>query len=183
MNIPYLQSERHFRLYEAYLAEIVKKWPLAVTFTPKAPVASPETLSSRIRIVNQALRANIQSNEELWKTEIPTAKFLLVTDEITVSTTVSPGTVVCGPRDLVRKVGGAALLGKSIEPEGDQIIPKIILVEPKLDLLLAVLTLHHYRILFEPSTIMTTKFHDEIKRFQEGHDIGVERKGNDYIFV
>lgn len=179
MNTPYLQSERHFRLYEHYLSEIVRQWPKVAVFELKPPIASTETLSSRIRIVNKALRANVQSNEALWTTNIPTAKFLQITDEITVSTTLIPGCVVCGPPDM--RTEGA--LFSLHETPVEQTIPKISLVEPELELLLAVLALHHYRILLEPSAITTTQFHTEIEAFRVTHDIGVERVENDYVIV
>lgn len=200
---PYFQSERHFRLYEPYLAKIVDAWPQAVTFTPQPPVASVETLSTRIRICREALRNNIQSNEDRWPTSIPTAKFLQVCDEIVVSTTVHPGKVVCGPIETILAIRASSQQGQgtpsttstptplpiySITSTHDgQVIPIINLIDPDLQLIEAVLTLHHYRVMSEPSRITITDLqhshHDKIAAFAKAHDIAISRLDNTYTII
>lgn len=179
MSTSYLYSERHFRLYESYLKTIVDSWPEVSIFTPRPPVASVETLSSRIRMAREALRANIQSNEPLWETSIDKQKFLLMCDEFVVSTTIKPGKVVCGPVDKVRAMG---LNIGPIEAVVEQVIPKVNLDHPSEELLYAVLTLHHYRLLSEPS-IVVTDLTSVIQDFASSHDIAVQRNGDTFTIL
>jgi hypothetical protein len=183
MPQPYLTSERHFRLYESYLQEIVKAWPNPSIFTPKPPVASVETLSSRIRICNQALVSNIQSNEPRWSTTIDTMKFLLITDELVVSITAVPGKVCCGPIDAVKALG--VPVGVPCETIVEQRMPKINLVEPSEELLLAVLVFHHCRMLNEPSIIVVSEplLQATIIDFVGSHDIAVTKNDNVYTIL
>jgi len=182
-DLPYLQSERHFRRYETFLWHIVNEWPRMVDFQPTPPIASVETLASRIRICIRALRANIQSNEAQWKTAIPAAKFLQICDEIVVSVTAKPGYVVCGPYDAVRR---RTPLGVRV-PENDnelshpvnadpdlcQIIPKVHLENPSNELIHAVIILHHHKLLTEPSVIIS---HGNVEEMCKPYDVACEKE-------
>src|SRR5260221_5319459 len=146
MNLPYLQSERDFRRYEPFVRKVVEPWPLVTAFTPEPPVASVETLSSRIRIAIKSLRDN------QWTIDWNMAKFIQICDEIVVSTTTQSGKVTCGPHDLIRK---ATALDVSVEKQDTVVSTKINLIEPHEELIAAVFVMHHHQIFIEPSTIKT----------------------------
>lgn len=174
MSIPYLQSERHFRLYEQYIDEIVKAWPKVVVFTPQPPIASVETLSSRLRMCMKSLRAN------LWPTTLDIAKFLQIVDEVVVSTTLEPGKVACGPYDLLRKRVAPNLPVEVQTNELTQVVPRVKLTNPPHDLIDAVVVLHHYRLLSEPSEIVTDK---DMECYTKLFDVSVQKDGDRYIVI
>ena len=171
--LPYLQTERHFRRYEAYLREITEKWPQLSVFTPAPPVASTETLSSRIRIAIKSLRNN------QWDTTWAGTKFVQICDEIVVSTTAQLGKVVCGPFDLVRK---QVPLGQIITPYDSTTVDlvKINLINPDDELLHAVIVLHHHQLLIEPSTITTTQ---DLRALEQKYDISVQKDEDVYTIL
>jgi len=172
--LPYLESERHFRKYEYYIKTIVDKWPQLCVFTPVAPVASVETLSTRIRIAIKSLRAN-----QWTVTDFNFAKFIQICDEITVSTRANPGKVTCGPEDLVRK---AVPLGVKVEEQELPPSPsiRINLINPSDDLITAVMVLHHHQLLIEPSTI---KCDADLRTYQELYDVSVTKEGDVYTIL
>jgi hypothetical protein len=168
-ELPYLQSERHFHLYEDYIAKIVTNWPQLTVF-PKERL-SVETLSTRIRICMKSLVDN------QWATKIPFDKFIQIEDDIVVSTTANPGCVTCGPYDLVRK---KVPLGSQVEPSVTQLMPKVNLIDPPEDLIKAVVVLHHHRLLMEPSVIKTTK---PILYLQELYDVVIQDADGTYTIL
>src|ERR1017187_5739002 len=130
-SVPYLESESHFRRYEKYIIDIVRAWPNTVTFTPLAPVASIETLSSRIRICIKALRNN------QFPVSWDFAKFIQICDEIIVSTKATPGKVVCGPYDKLRKI---VPLDTKIEVDPiSSASPTINITDPSVDLITSII--------------------------------------------
>lgn len=173
---PYLKSERHFRLYEHYVKTIVDSWPQQSIFTPSAPVASTETLASRIRICIGALLDNIQDNDELWQVSFSVTKFIQIADQIVVSNTAIPGRVVCGPRDVLRR---RTPLGVQVEPTITQVIPRVNLVAcDNKELIHAIVVLHHHRLLSEPSTIETPF---SLEDYAETHDVALELESTDPV--
>ena len=153
MTKPFHQSERNFRRFEATLTELVKRWPIVLKMNP-SPLAV-ETYSCRFRDALRALGENFHhaTLSESWETTVPADLFFQHVDEIIVSTAASPGYVVIGPYDLVRKI---VPLGTQVEPTTSQTIPVINLQNPDVALIHAVLTLHHYNILIHPSKIETS---------------------------
>lgn len=176
-QLPYLQSERHFRRYEPYIAEIVRAWPQLAILEPKPPISSVETLASRVRICIKALRDNFKSDESSWDFSNP-SKFIQICDEIVTSTTAIPGRVVCGPEDLVRK---QVPLGVQVQPEITQVIPKVQLMNcTDLELIKAVIVLHHHKLLCEPSIVQTTL---AVDRLAESYDVAVEKNGDMFTIL
>ena len=174
---PYIKSERHFKLYEPYIIDVVTAWPSLVIFTPKPPHASIETLSTRIRICIRALRDAIQRNSG-WTHNINEAKFLQCCDEITVSTSVVPGKVVCGPYDLVCKKTPqgqpvAETVSGSVQ-DRVEFMPAINVVDPSVELVNALLVMHHHRLLLNPSTVQFTTS-SELQRVDVGmYDVAID---------
>jgi len=162
MSSPYLYSERHFRLYEDYLNVIVDSWPKPVHFTPKPPVNSTETLSSRIRLVKDALRKNIQGNEPLWKTKINVAKFMQIVDEIVVATSAQEGKVSCGPADMIRRDPSHSPSFVQQAQAQEVVEQKIDVLDPDEKLVEAICRLHHHRLLLEPSVVRFANIKDEV---------------------
>ena len=182
----YLKSERHFRLYEPYLRQIVEAWPAVVTFEPKAPVASTATLETRIRICKNALKEHLSHDlgndaSSLWLLgDFPVQKFLNVVDEIVVSSNAVPGKVVCGPEDLVRKRTASGFA--AVDIAHDQVVPQIDLDKPELDLVMAVIVLHHYRLLTEPSRLRTG-FDIQAIINDHHYDVAIEKEGDKYTIL
>lgn len=176
----YLTSERHFRLYESYLRRIVDAWPTVVTFEPVKPVASVATLETRIRICKNALKVELSGPKPTWDLgDFPVAKFLQIVDEIVVSSNVEPSKVACGPEDMLQK---RAPINFSPAEVQDQVIPRIELVNPSLDLVVAVVVLHHYRLLSEPSTIKTGFDINSIIT-EKQYDVAIEKEGDVYTIL
>ena len=179
-NLPYLESERHFRRYERYLEVIVNMWPMVAVFTPEPPVASVETLSSRIRIARDSLRNN------QWQVRLNMAKFMQICDEITVSTNAQPGKVVCGPADLLRKMVPLGTKVTSVNETGvpathEHNFPATIkLVNPSQELIHAVIILHHHQLLIEPTTIQCI---DDVVKLAENYDVSVLKDNDIYIIT
>ena len=179
----YLKSERHFRLYEAYLRQIVDVWPAVSTFEPKPPVASTATLETRIRICKNALKEHLSHDlgNGAWALgDFPVQKFLEIVDEIVVSSNAVPGKVVCGPDDLVRKRTANGF--SAVDIEHVQSVPTIDLDKPNLDLVVAVIVLHHYRLLTEPS-VLSTGFDIAAIITEHHYDVAVEKDGDKYTIL
>ncbi|MDE2105431.1 MAG: hypothetical protein KGL39_49850 [Patescibacteria group bacterium] len=173
MSSPYLHSEQHFRRYEPYIVEIIKRWPVVVSFTPKPPHASVETLSTRIRICCEALRVNIHSSQPLWIDAQLAQKFLEIDDDITVSLSAEPGKVVVGPRSSVIKM---TPIKADIEPAIPAInTAPIQLTNPPADVINAIMVLHHHQVLVEPTTISTPL---DVQHLAESFDIATTQNGN-----
>lgn len=174
--LPYLQSERHFKLYENYIFRIVNNWPNITTFKPEPPHSSVETLSTRIRMCMKSLRNN------QWDTMIPFGKFIQIVDEIVVSTAANPGCVTCGPMDSLRK---KVPLGTPVETEITQVVPLVNLTNPEQDLLKAVLVLHHHRLLSEPSKvrITTPTGQSYLTTMAQIYDVSVEQEGEEFTIL
>lgn len=174
-SLPYLQTERHFRLYERYLRELTERWPQLSVFTPQPPVASTETLSTRIRIAIKSLRNN------QWPIAWNMVKFIQICDEVVVSTNAQPGKVVCGPYDLVRKLTPPNKVMRAQDVDHDiEDLAKINLVNPSEELIHAVVVLHHHQLLLQPSTIQTTF---DIKSLEQKYDISVTKDGDTYTIL
>lgn len=173
-QLPYLESERHFRRYEPYLAQIVKAWPETTVFEPKPPHASVETLSTRIRMARDSLR-NSQ-----WPTAIPMAKFLTICDEIVVSTKSVPGCVACGERTTLFKKNREVFPSVLDEKSETQVIPVINLVDPDDELINWVLCGHSRRLLSSPSKIKTKK---DLSWATNSYDVGVSQEGEVWTIV
>ena len=170
-DIPYLESERHFRRYESFVKQIVLNWPQVTVFTPTPPIASTETLSSRIRMAIKSLR------DHQWAIDWGYDKFIQCCDEIVVSLTVQQGKVVCGPFDLVRK---ATPLGTPIACVDTQLVPKIDLINPPEELIHAIVVFHHHRLLTEPSRITTQK---NMEVWIRRYDVSVNKEGDTYTIL
>jgi hypothetical protein len=176
-TLPYLQSERHFRKYEKYIQQIVESWPNVIVFTPTPPVASVETLSSRIRITIDSLRNNH------WGVDWDFSKFFQICDEIYVSLKTNPGRVTCGPETSVR---GLSPIGRKLEFElqavssTHQPVPKINLINPSNELILAVVIMHHHRLLVEPSTIQCG---DDLRLWETRYDVSITKDGDIYTIL
>ncbi len=175
-ELPYLESERHFRLYENYLFKIVQSWPQITVFEPKPPHASAETLSTRIRMCKDSLRSH------QWSSSIPMAKFLLMCDELTVSVKTVPGKVACGPREALMRKNRAPDAYPSLADEFEEVqkIPVIILVDPDDKKILWVLQGHDYRFLISPSHIQTTK---DLHALAAGFDVAVQKEGDKWVVI
>ncbi len=165
--LPYLESERHFRLYESYLFRIVQAWPGVIVFEPKPPHASVETLSTRIRMASKSLR------DHQWPSGIPMAKFLLMCDEFVVSTKTVPGRVACGPREALLKRNREVVPSVLDEKAELQQIPVINLVDPDDKTILWVFQGHDFRFLISPSHIQTTK---DLHALAAGFDVAVQKE-------
>ena len=175
-TIPYHLSERHFRRYEPYLRDIVAAWPTVVTFVPKPPVASEQTLSSRIRMAIKSLAIY------KWQPTIVNMQiFEKCHDKIYVSTTVRPGYVVCGPMSAVVPKRGVQPVEIDVtDSQIQQVIPRVRLTNPPLDLITALFVLHHHQLLSEPSVIETA---EDIGHLIGNHDVSVQRDGNKYTIL
>jgi hypothetical protein len=176
----YLLSERHFRNNEDYLRIIVDTFPLLSVFVPPPTITQPDILARNIRYAARSLLTN------QWPTSsINFAKFLQIWDDVSVSTTVHKGKVTCGPQEKLRE-----LMAKNENPKQEvdvdegptQIVPKIRLIDPPLDLLQAVLTLHHYRYLTEPSEIQTT-LNLEAFLANSKLDLAIDKSGDVYTVL
>lgn len=180
-SIPYLQSEKHFRRYESYIAEVVNRWPGPVHFEPKPPVSSVETLSSRIRICIAALERSLARGER-WTVEgFSLDRFAEINAFIVTSTSIKPGWVTCGHGANIKE----NLEVRTVDPVVEQVIPKVNLKDPPTELITAILTLHHYRLLCEPSVIELVEDKDVkfIENFGKTFDIAVERDGNKFTIL
>lgn len=179
MNKPYLKSEAHYQRYAGYIDQIVSGWPGPVALKPKPPVASVETLASRLRICISALRDAITDGEH-WKLNFTEPHFSMICDSIVTSTTFTPGMVVCGSSSVLKEKTKIT----RIDPVIEQIVPKVNLHHPDGELIKAIMVLHHHRLLTEPSTIEANadgaNFIDHFSRY---YDIAVERDGDKFTIL
>jgi hypothetical protein len=170
-NLPYLDSERHFRLYEDHIKCIVQAWPQIVTFDLKPPVLSPDTLASRLRICIKSLR------NHQWTVSWDFAKFIQICDEIVISVSARPGKVVCGPYDIIRKI---VPLTSPVESVTTGVITPINIANPNEDVIHAILLLHHHQLLIEPSTITSSI---DLQVFNDRYDVSITKDGNVYTIL
>lgn len=169
-NLPYRFSERHFRRYENILKTITIMWPVPTIIDPVCPDGrrlSLETYSCRLRDAKKSLRDN------QWDSTVPLIKFMQIVDEIEVSIIPGTGKIGAGPYGALRKLIPAGTPVEQEEPS--QPVPRINLINPDVELIRAVLLMHHHRIFVEPSTITTTT-----PISAEGLDIEVTKNGNVY---
>ena|ERR1019366_4746859 len=160
----YLLSERHFRRHEPYLVTLIANFPATTTFDVELPITQSDILARNIRYAGKSLMLS------QWQpTDVDMAKFVQVWDEITISSTLVPNKVVCGSTEALRKRGTAKATPRfDVEAAPTQIVSQINVVDPPLALIHAVLLMHHFRHLIEPSKITTTRPLPEIK-------LGLER--------
>ena len=147
----YLLSERHFRRHEPYLVTLIANFPATTTFDVELPITQSDILARNIRYAGKSLMLS------QWQpTDVDMAKFVQVWDEITISSTLVPNKVVCGPTESLRKRGTAKATPRfDVEAAPEQIVSQINVVDPPLALIHAVLLMHHFRHLIEPSSITT----------------------------
>ena len=149
----YLLSERHFRRHEPYLVTLVANFPATTTFDVELPITQADILARNLRYAGKSLL------ESQWQpTDVDMAKFVQVWDEITISSTLVPNKVVCGPTVTLRKRAYAKSTPTppfDVEAAPTQIVSQINVVDPPLALIHAVLLMHHFRHLIEPSSITT----------------------------
>ena len=157
----YLLSERHFRRHEPYLVTLVANFPATTTFDVELPITQADILARNLRYAGKSLL------ESQWQpTDVDMAKFVQVWDEITISSTLVPNKVVCGPTVTLRKRAYAKSTPTppfDVEAAPTQLVSQINVVDPPLALIHAVLLMHHFRHLIEPSKITTTRQLPEIK--------------------
>jgi hypothetical protein len=173
----YLLSERHFRRHESHLRRITAAYPTQVIFESTA--IQPDVLARNIRYAAKSLL------QFQWPTDINLAKFFQIWDDVMVSPSVSPNAVVAAPEPIIRQMALSAHTDpKVIEGGPEQLVPKIHLTDPNLDLIKAVVVFHHFRYLTEPSVIVTNL---DLSSFGESYDIALsvttENSRNTYTIL
>jgi hypothetical protein len=155
----YLLSKRHFRRHEPYLVTLIANFPATTTFDVVWPITQPDILARNLRYAGKSLL------ESQWQpTDVDMAKFVQVWDEITISSSLVQNKVVCGPTATLRKQGMTKATPRfDVEASPTQLVSQINVIDPPLALIHAVLLMHHFRHLIEPSKITTTRQLPEIK--------------------
>src|ERR1043165_6039666 len=174
----YLLSERHFHRNLAYVAQVTKAYPQTVTFDVKPPITQADVLARNIRYAGKSLQL---SQWRVGSNQLDYPKFVQVWDDVVISPTVHPGKVVCGPESVVRAM--ARNLPGTVNPiEGapEQLVPKVELEHPSMELIIAVLIFHHHRFLTEQSRITSEL---NIQSIAEPYDVAIQRDGDTYTIL
>lgn len=179
----YLNSERHFRLYELFLAQIVTNWPELTIFDPDSSNLSVDTLATRIRMC----RDNLVKNR--WRSDkINMEKFDKIANDIAVSTLAVPGKVAVGPMDKIKahalqphKVGSTKYESTTAKIE----LAPIVVNNPSLQVVQALVVLHHNQVLTSPSMIVTKDLGviDLLEKLSQIHDVAIQRDGDNFTIL
>lgn len=158
-NLPWRFRESTFRLYESTIATIVEQFPTPVTFNP---TVSTETFSCRLRDAMNSLK------EHNWTTFINMQRFFLIHPQVRVcvrGTQVIAGDVRAIQMALKKTIGHEPAVG----------VVRETLVDPREDLLLATITLHHYRLRTEPTVIRFTQPRDlKAEEWETKYDVAID---------
>lgn len=165
-------SEKAFRRYEDVIRKVLVNWPNITVIDPSP--YSVETFSCRFR---DAVKAHAQSHFSSELVNYP--QFIQLCDEFVVSLTYAEGKVAIGPYDQFVSSGKVDFAVDEVTAK-TQAIPLINLVHPPIELIPAVIMLHHYRIFTEPSIITTTL---DITHYMATHDVSIEKNGDVYTIV
>lgn len=153
--------ESQFRRYEPLIEQIVTAWPKSSFFTPEAPIKSAETLRARLR------DAMLSFYQNRWSSKIPFNDFAPIFEESKVVINDQKQVVVC-------------LRTNPLTPCAVPVKPGLSVTTENIDIVMALLVLHHASILLTPTQLHTAL---PLQNMINAYDVHIAETSDGYTIL